>query len=198
MSRWVNGYVHLLRQGEKFYPPAIKRTDEEALTFGDLVELLYVREFRDRGVGLGEIVHTADEFRREWSTQYPFATKRFATDGQGLLLQRGTDWEHALTGQKQAFFEELGMQLVHIGDLAAEWRPLGTSKSILLSPDRAFGKPIEDGSGAHTHVLSQAYEASHDANSVGWWYGISAKAVLDAVQFEKDFHLECHSETKAA
>jgi hypothetical protein len=193
VSRWVDGYIKELREGEKFYPPAIDRVGGDALSFGDLVELLYVRGFRDRGVGLGEIAKTADEYRKEWKTPYPFATRKFATDGKGLLIKKGGEWEHALTGQQQAFFEELGSQLIHVGDLTTEWRPLGTARAVVLNPDRSFGKPIETSSGAHTYVLSQAYEASHDAGSVGWWYGIEPKAVLDAVQFERDFRVESAS-----
>lgn len=198
VSRWVDGYIQELRKGETFYPPAIERSNAEALTFGDLVELLYVRRFRDKGVGLQEIVRTAQRFRADWGTLYPFATKRFATDGRGLLIKEGGEWEHALTGQQDAFFEEVGMQLVHIGDFTTEWRPLGVQRAVVLNPDRSFGKPIEDCSGAHTYVLAQAYESSHDAAAVAWWYGIDAQGVVDSVQFEKDFRIEGGSAAKVA
>lgn len=198
VSRWVDGYVREVRQGERHYPPAIERADAEALTFGDLIELLYVRGFRDGGVGLGEIVRTNKRYRTEWNTPYPFATQRFATDGKSLLIKEGPEWEHALTGQQDAFFEELGMQLVLADHFTSEWRPLGKQRAVVLNPDRSFGKPIEDASGAHTYVLAQAYESNHDAAAVAWWYGIEPGGVLDAVQFEKDFQVERSSAAKAA
>jgi uncharacterized protein (DUF433 family) len=187
LSRWVEGYVCQLRTGEKSYAPVIEREDEPALTFGDLVELLYVRGFRDAGVELEELRATAGKFRIEWGTQYPLATKRFATDGRNLLIEMGGEWEHALTGQHQAFFEEIGKHLVHVGDLASEWRPLGKDRAVLLDPTRAFGKPIEDRSGAHTYVLARALEAEQSADAVAWWFDTTAAAVQDAAEFERSF-----------
>jgi uncharacterized protein (DUF433 family) len=185
LSRWVEGYVCELREGSKLYAPLIEREDDAALTFGDLVELLYVRGFRDAGVHLAVIRRTALKYRREWSTPYPLATKRFATDGRGLLLKEGDAWRQALSGQHQAFFEELGKQLVHVGDLTSEWRPLGTERHVVLDPDRAFGKPIDDASGAHTFLLAQAFEAGATAKKLAWWYDTSEQSVLDAVEFER-------------
>jgi uncharacterized protein (DUF433 family) len=187
LSRWVEGYVREVRFGLKSYAPVVPRGDEPYLSFGDLVELLYVRGFRDAGVQLDELRETAAKFRDEWSVPYPFATKRFATDGKHLLIKLGGDWQHALTGQRQAFFDELGRQLVHMGDLAAEWRPLGADRAVVLHPDRAFGKPIEDTSGAHTYVLAQALQAEGDVAAVAWWYGTTSNGVEDAAEFERRF-----------
>lgn len=53
LSRWIDGYVLKLRGGTKAYAPIIARTDEKSyLTFGDLVELMYVRGFRNEGISL--------------------------------------------------------------------------------------------------------------------------------------------------
>lgn len=187
VSRWVDGYVQVLQSGPREYAPVIASDDYSALTFGDLVELMYVRGFRDAGVGLDMIRTTAAKFRNEWDTRYPLATERFATDGRSLLLGLGGDWKHALTGQHMAFFDELGTQLVHLNNLTAEWRPLGVDHLVLVNPDRSFGKPIEAGSGAHTYVLAQAAAGSEDIDSVAWWYGTTTQGVKDASQFEEQY-----------
>ncbi len=184
LSRWVEGYVRELRSGVKSYAPMIDRDEETTLSFGDLIELMYVRGFRLAGVPLPELRDAGIRFRQEWETQFPLATKRFATDGKHLLVNGGAYWHNALTGQQAAFFEDIGRQLAHVGDLASEWRPLGQGRSVLLNPDRAFGKPIDDESGAHTHVLSLALTAEKDADAVAWWYGTSKQAVEDAAEFE--------------
>lgn len=184
LARWVEGYVQELRGGTKLYAPVIKREAEASLTFGDLVELMYVRGFRSGGVKLNEIRDVSVKYRREWNTPYPLATKRFATDGRELLLREGADWVHALTGQRNAFFDEIGHQLVHLGDLASEWRPLGKDKAVVLHPDRSFGKPIEDKSGAHTVMLFSAVMGGASAEEVAWWYDTDPKAVLEAVEYE--------------
>lgn len=186
LARWVEGYVQELTSRFRSYAPLLEPDDERSfLTFGDLVELMYVRGFRDKGVSLEELRACTARFRSDWGLPYPLATKRFATDGRRLLVEQGGVWQHALTGQQQAFFEEIGKQLVHVGDLASEWRPLGMERSVVLNPSRAFGKPIEDASGAHTYVLYQALAAEPDLAKVAWWYGTTADAVEDAAEFER-------------
>jgi uncharacterized protein (DUF433 family) len=185
--RWIVGYSQTLRSGERSYPGVLSNRADPDITFGDLVELMYVRGFRKAGVSLGQIRDVAHRYRDQWAVEYPFATKRFATDGRSLLIQSGDTWSHALTGQQSAFFEELGKQLVHIGDLAAEWRPLGAARHVVLTPRRAFGKPIEDQSGTHTFILAQALGAGDSAQEIARWYECSEQGVLDAVDFERVF-----------
>lgn len=189
LARWVEGYVREVRGVGKAYAPLIERGEAPTLSFGDLVELMYVRGFRRAGVSLQELRDAGTKFRREWGTSFPLASKRFATDGRHLLLDEGEVWRHALTGQQSAFFEEMGRQLVHVGDLASEWRPLGRERSVLLNPDRSFGKPIDDASGTHTHVLSLALAAEKDPSAVAWWYGTTTEAVRDAAEFEASLTL---------
>lgn len=183
LSRWIEGYVQELRGGTKHYAPVIDRDQDSALTFGDLVELMYVRGFRSEGVDLKFIREVASKFRQEWQTQYPFATERFAANGKELLIGEGREWKHALTGQHNLFFEEIGKLLVHKGDLTTEWRPLGKTHEVILNPERAFGKPIDALSGAHTYVLAQA-ASEKNFEEVAWWYGTTKAAVEDSVKFE--------------
>lgn len=185
LSRWVEGYVQELRSGPRSYSPILEPKNEPLLTFGDLVELMYVRGFRNEGVRLDHLREASARFRNEWNVPYPLATKRFATDGKELLCNLGGDWLNALTGQHQAFFDDIGRQLVHTGDLTSEWRPLGQDRAVVLDPDRAFGKPIDDHSGTHTYVLAQAVSKNHDAKEVAWWYGTTPESVRDAQEFEE-------------
>jgi len=185
LSRWVEGYVQALRGGEKTYLPVIEADDPSELSFGDLVELLYVKGFREAGVPLDEIRQTIIRFKDEWVEEYPLATKRFAVNGRKLLLEEGGEWRTALSGQHCAFIEEVGHRLVHIGDLATEWRPLGWDRQVVLDPSRSFGKPIDRQSGAHTLFLTQAVESGDSLESVAWWYGTTTNGVRDAVEFEQ-------------
>lgn len=186
LARWVEGYVQQLRDVERKYLPVIETGGASVLTFGELIELLYVRGFRDAGVPLETIRRAAAKYRRVWGTNYSLATKRFATDGRALLLHEGGIWQDALTGQQSAFLEELGSCLVHKGDFASEWRPLGKDRSVVLAPDRAFGTPIDDLSGTRTYVLSQAVAAGEAAQTVAWWYGTTSASVEDATVFERN------------
>lgn len=182
LDGWVRGYVR--ENGTRHYPPVLAGGSGLPLSFADLVELMYVREFRAGGVSLQKIRLVADKYGRAWGTPYPFATRRFATDGRNLLLQEGGEWSDALHGQR-ILFENVGKTLVHTGDFTSEWRPLGATRSVVLDPGRAFGKPIEAISGAHTFVLWQAIQAGDSVQDVAWWYGIPEESVKDAEEFER-------------
>ena len=184
VTRWAEGYSYELQSGLRTHSAVIQREEDSPLSFGDLVELMYVREFRRANVKLEVIREASRKFRTEWDTPYPLATKKFATDGRSLLLKLGGEWKNALTGQHQAFFEDIGKQLVHINNLTSEWRPLGQDHQVILSPDLSFGKPIEVLSGAHTFVLAQAMRGDQSAKEVAWWYGTTIEGVHDAVTFE--------------
>lgn len=187
ISRWVEGYVEPLRSGTKEYAPIIARGEESALTFGDLVELMYVKGFRDAEVPLDLLRQVAAKYRAEWATPYPFATKKFILNTRQLLLQEGDVWKHALTGQQAAFVNELTRQLVQVDDLTREWRPLGSERAVVVNPDRSFGKPIEDTSGAHTFVLALAVKNGAEEKEVAWWYGTTTQAVSDSTEFESSW-----------
>ncbi|MBL8048523.1 MAG: MerR family transcriptional regulator [Chthonomonas sp.] len=182
--RWVRGYVQELRTGPKQYSPVLAPKAEPTLSFGDLVELMYVREFRRIGIKLDLIRQVANRYRSEWDVDYPFATQRFAVGGRELLTKENEEWRGALSGQA-VLFATLGKQLVHLGDFTSEWRPLGASHAVLVTPTRAFGKPIDDTSGTHTFVLASAVLAGETPAQVSWFYGTTANAVKDAVEFER-------------
>lgn len=187
ISRWVEGYVCKLRDGQREYAPVIFKQEEAALSFGDLVELMYTREFRKAGVELDSIRKVGLKYREAWNTPYPLATKRFINDGRDVLLREGEEWKHALTGQLQAYLANVARELIHTGDFASEWRPLGPERTVVLHPDRSFGKPIDDLSGAHTYVLAQALLAGQSPDEIAWWFGTSKESVLDAVEFENEW-----------
>ena|GEM_PF-1079706 len=180
ISRWVEGYVGRLRT----YPSVLGKENESTLAYGDLIELLYVRGFRKLGVSLEELRIATHRFKTEWHTSYPLATERFAANGRSLLWEFGGVWRQVLDGQQSAFFDELATRVIHDGNLAVEYRPLGASRSVVLSPHRAFGKPIDSGSGTHTYLLANALQAEKEASRVAWWYGTTTEAVLDASEFE--------------
>lgn len=69
---WLDGYE---RAGVR-YPPVIRRdpTGSDVVTWGEFVELGYLREYRRSGVPLQRLRPVIDELRREFDTPYPLAT----------------------------------------------------------------------------------------------------------------------------
>ena len=189
VRRWANGYTYALRTGRARGGPVLgERPDEEALSFGELIELLHVKGFREHDVSLESIRQAAASLREEWRTPYPFATRRVATSGNRLLAMLDGEWKEPVSGQKPlAFVDELAEQMIYSDDFTTGWRPLGPEGRVLLDPKRRFGKPIDPVSGIRTAMLSDAFVAEEDPVAVARIYEVDLRAVEDAVRFERAY-----------
>jgi hypothetical protein len=80
---WLDGYE---RSGVR-YPPVIREepTGEDLVTWGEFVELGYLREYRRKGVPLQQLRPVIEELRREFETPYPLATARPYIYGKELV-----------------------------------------------------------------------------------------------------------------
>ena len=189
IRRWANGYTYELRVGKGRGGPVLgERTDAETLSFGELVELLHVKGFRDQGVPLESIRQAASSLRQEWETPYPFATRRVATLGNRLVAMLGGEWREPVSDQRSFdFVEGLAEQMVYSDDLTTGWHPLGVGSRVLLDPQRRFGEPIERESGIRTRTLAEAVAAEGGAPNVSRAYGVDPLGVEDALRFERAY-----------
>ena len=82
---WLDGYE---RAGVR-YAPVIREehTGQDLVTWGEFVELGYLREYRRKGVPLQQLRPVIDELRREFKTPYPLATARPYVYGKDLVLE---------------------------------------------------------------------------------------------------------------
>ena len=82
---WLDGYEHRSVR----YPPVIRaaHTGDDIVTWGEFVELGYLREYRRCGVPLQRLRPVIDELRREFAMPYPLATARPYVMGRELVLE---------------------------------------------------------------------------------------------------------------
>src|SRR3954469_16888998 len=76
LRRWVSQYRRKEPGAEYLSKPVISRyfqESERVLTFLELVELLFVKLFREEGVSMPVIRKAAEEAARQFDTPYPFA-----------------------------------------------------------------------------------------------------------------------------
>jgi len=80
-------------------PPKLDQTDSEPalLTFYDLVELCFVRDFDRCGVTLPLIRAAAQNLHQEWRTTYPCVFNRIQTDGSDFILDAGEQYRRVAT-----------------------------------------------------------------------------------------------------
>lgn len=199
VRRWLFGYRYR-SQGETITYPALWSgqlvcADEQGVGFLDLLELRFVASFRAHGVSL-QAIRAASEFARQaFGSSHPFTFKRFQTDGRTIfaeVVDRGTAEEDPSLldlVKRQYVFERVmrpslrGVVYGETGEAKA-WRP-GDNRFVILDPQRAFGKPIDEQSGVPTEVIYAAVKAEGDPNFVARLYKMDTRAVKAAVAFQK-------------
>ncbi|HEX8674143.1 MAG TPA: hypothetical protein VF710_19750 [Longimicrobium sp.] len=204
VRRWAFGYARNRAAGRVVHPPLIK-TDlpqiegEVALTFVELVELLYIRAFEKAGVSWPVIRTAADAASRMFNTEHPFALRQLYVDprsvyvevkerdGDDSLVELIGHGQHTMSALVKPYLEQLEFD-VH--DVASRWWPLGKFGGVVIDPRRSFGAPVVEAVGIRTSVLSAAYDAEHALHGesalerVSWTYEIASHHVQAALDFK--------------
>jgi uncharacterized protein (DUF433 family) len=199
LRRWAGGYHRPAPANEYLRKPVIARYFENGqhiLTFLELVELLFVKLFRAEGVPMPVIRKAAEQAGERFGTLYPFAVKRFDTDGRRIFatLQeeaRGVRVVEEL-GKGQLVFDTVvrpffrKIEYRGDGDALRYW-PRDRDGRIVLDPERAFGKPIDAETGVPTKSLYDAVLAGGGQRPevVAEWFGVPLDAVQAAVAYEQ-------------
>jgi len=194
--------------------PVLKRQyvpvhNMEELSFLDLMEVRFVRYFREQKVGWRTLHAAAAEARKELKTDHPFASNKiFATDGKRIylvdLLRRGAesaDDERAmdLITKQYEIYEAIKASLVkgvefdprtHMAD---RWYPRPEKfPAIIIDPKIAYGRPATSLKGVPTEALYDAWKAEEeDFSLVAEWFELPIRDVRQAVNFHRTvFHAE--------
>jgi uncharacterized protein (DUF433 family) len=143
-------------------------------------------------------VRRAHERAQErYETAHPFASRPFFTDGKWIFAELAkevgshhVDALEELSRSQLAFERVIAPSLLNIDfskDRALRFWPKGHDASVVIDAQRQFGKPIDPVSGVPTSVLADACTAEHgDVAVVARWYGVTDKAVNDAVAYEAE------------
>jgi uncharacterized protein (DUF433 family) len=197
--RWLRGYTY----GDGGYSaplwhpdyPLVEESDEDAIevSFRDLIELRFVKAFRDAGLGLRTIRECFGRAVEAVRDERPFSTLRFRTDGKTIFLKITHDVQEGefvdLKRRQNVFYDFVEPSLHDLefdADSLARWFPLGISrKSIVIDPARAFGRPITAAGGVPTEVLASAVEIEGSPEKVAKLYDVPLPAVRDAAAFQR-------------
>lgn len=169
--------------------------EDQLLTFAELMELHFVKMFRDKNVSYQAIRKAATEAAKKFGSEYPFTVKRFDTDGTHIFATlKGKETKKELIeelhhGQLvftiiRPFFKKLDYG--GTADLERFW-PMKKSGRVVLDPLRRFGQPIDSETGISTHTIFEAVNAGdgQDEKVVARWFDIPLEAVKAAIKFEK-------------
>ncbi len=207
VRRWVAGYTFTYRGAPRFSEPLIRgelgsRDGFVELSFLDVVELLFIKNFHERGVSLPVIRKTARAAAELLGRDHPFCDQRFKTDGStifAMLLRNANlaeaassqaDWrlidlrtgQHELATIVMPFLQHFEYDLQT--DLVRQWWPLGKRRRVVVDPAINFGAPIVPKFGVSTRLLADAVKRGRSVEQLAAWYGVPTPAVRDAVEFE--------------
>jgi uncharacterized protein (DUF433 family) len=191
---WLDGYD---RRGVA-YPPVIREepTGADIVTWGEFVELGYLREYRRKGVPLQRLRPVIDELRREFATPYPLATARPYIFGKELVLelQEKNDIPPAIaivirSGQEilladdaNRFFRKVEFDPPERGDVR-RLHPAGPASPVVIDPLVRFGRPSV--AGVATEPLWELFDAGESVDEIADGYEMAAELIRAAIAYEE-------------
>jgi hypothetical protein len=212
VNRWAFGYRRHRASGPTQHP-ALIHTDlpevdgKRALSFVELVELLYIRAFERAGASWKIIKEAATvaariaaESGNAEGSEHPFALRHLYVDPDGLLYgvyeETGDEAVILLRGHGQHNFPQLVKPFLEqidfdVNDVAHRWWPLGKHGGVVIDPVFSFGAPIVEEVGIKTKTLSDTYYAELDQygertlDHVAWLYEVSPRHVETALKFKQ-------------
>lgn len=205
VRRWAFGYDRR-RNGEKVrYAPLIRSElpeieGQRALTFTELVELMYIKGFRRAGAPWKLVHQAAAVAARMFDTEHPFAMRKFFADPSGIyalleeshggssLVRLEGHGQHTLREVVQPYLGQLEFDPMEV---PTRWWPLGREGRVVLDPQVSFGEPIVAEIGVPTRTLADAlsaeqeYDRDRALERVAWLYKVPPRHVQTAARFEE-------------
>ncbi|MCL2609784.1 MAG: hypothetical protein FWD94_07785 [Treponema sp.] len=196
--RWVKGYTYRKDAELKSVAPIFKRefdqfSEEVALSFLDLAELLFIRHFIELGFGIQKIRKAAFAASKFLDTDHPFALQKIYTDGKSIfatLAEKENDLSLLDLIKDQFQFEKIVQPTLTCLDFGItgkveKWWPWGKDKNIALDPIRNMGQPILDTYNLRTDIIFDLYKAGRCIDDISDWYELDKDSVKIAIEFEK-------------
>jgi len=189
VRRWANGYTYPRKYDLGQRPPVLQtsRDDKDAITFEELIELFFVREFTSAGIALGHVRDTAVALAPDYGA-HPFAAKKLLTDGKRLLALSEYGYIAPATCQLVAdFAQSFVLEIEFEDDFARLWNPREGKNVVVVDPTRSMGEPILRESGTPTRTIFKTFLAEQDFSRVADYYDLTPQLVQRAVEFELRF-----------
>lgn len=171
-----------------------ERTGDDIVTWGEFVELGYLREYRRKGVPLQRLRPVIAALRNEYRTVYPLATAKPFVHGRDLVLvlQRQNALPDPLaivvpSGQTilladeaERFFRKVEFDSQ---DAVCRLHPAGTASAVVIDPLVRFGRPSVRG--VSTDRLWELYDAGEPLEVISAGYDMADHDVRAAVAYEE-------------
>lgn len=205
VARWLQGYSYSYKvqsEGVRFreQEPVIQREATKGTTYAsflDLIDLLFVKQFMDRGLSLQKIRVALNEATELLDTHH-FAREIFFTDGHNIyirIMESGPEKNEGIlqlmSGGQWAIapvIEDLATRIdfQEATGFARRWYPLGQNELIVVDPMISFGRPSIVNRGVATANIYDFYLGEEqNLEQVCHWLDLKPQEVKAAVTFEQ-------------
>ena len=187
---WLDGY----ERGGVEYAPVIREASSgsDLVTWGEFVELGYLREYRRARVSLQHIRPVIERLRQEFGVRYPLAHARpLIYDHQLVLrIQEETKLDPSLaivirSGQELILAREVEAYLQKVefaDDVVARIRPAGKTSPVVIDPEFSFGRPTIRG--VATERIAELYRSGDSAEFLAETYELPIGDINAAIAYE--------------
>lgn len=192
VARWADGYFFKRKEGIGRSKPVLQAQSHlpGVLTFPELIELMFVREFVALGVSLQHVRATAQALAREVG-DYPFTRRQVLVGGRELLVRETNEiLRRPDIGQLVADFAETLVKQVDIeNDIVRRYYPPQFDRLIYL--DRAIrgGEPVVSEYAVPTRIIYNLWEQERDLKRVAEYFELPIEMVSAAIRYEGEWRL---------
>lgn len=191
VSRYLRGYKYY--GGE--LDPVISRSippESTYASFLDLIDLLFVKRFIERGFSL-QFIRKALEDAREYLGTPHFARSKFFTSRDKIILELPanhmvallTDGQTAMNEVIKQVYDKLDFEEVTRFGFVRRWYPRGKEGFIVIDPTISYGRPTIVGSGIATENVFDLYLGENEKiEPVKNWFQLPRHHIQAAVRFE--------------
>lgn len=201
VRRWLEGYEYKyrvekelsLREGHQDAVVHRYGTEETPYaSFLDMIDLLFVKSFLNKGFSLQRIRKALDD-AREFLGEQHFARNIFFSSGRDIFLRLPNSDNSIIklmSGGQWAIVQiiEQLAEKIDFSDatgIATRWYPLGKNGLIVVDPYVSFGRPTIIGRGVATENVYDLYLGENKKiEPVSSWLRIPIIEVQAAVKFE--------------
>lgn len=194
LVRWLRGHD---KDGE-WYEPLWRSEvdigdDRVYLSFRDLMEARIAALFIIKYRLSAQKVRRAIQLAREIVGDHPLSTTWLKTDGRTVFLRMATEGDGEprvldLFKSQHAFSAIIEQSLRDVefdGAHPRLWWPRGRKQGIVVDPERAFGRPIEEETSVPAEILAKAAKSEGSLKAAAQTWQVPVRAIRRAVEFQQ-------------
>lgn len=195
-ARYIRVPYQTLRYWTQVYPLIqLAQVSPPRLSFMNLVECHILSSMRSAyRVRIPKVRVALQALAKIHPHRHPLVDQSFETDQTDLFLrEHGDAIVNLCQGGQMAFREILDVHLQRIDVDATgvyrffpfiEHRNALEPKSIMISPQISFGKPVISGTGISTSVIASRFHARESINALAEEYGRPPNEIEEAIRWE--------------